>query len=236
MKIVLRGVTKEYALDDETTITPVDNVSLDVPQGDFIIVIGRSGSGKTTLLNLAAGLVKPTRGEVLIGDLNVWAISDRQLSMLRNQKMGFMFQYPSLLPSLTALENVALPASFGPRKSRRKARERAAELLELMGLSDRMEAHPKQLSAGEQKRVVIARSLLNQPELLLADEPTSDLDEQTEQEIMALLRKIHGSGVTVLMVTHSLELMPYATRVMKMENGVLSVLAGAEACQTGRGT
>ena len=233
--IKLLNVSKEYATDGQLVVAPVQNVSLVLAHGDFIIIIGRSGSGKTTLLNLSAGLIRPTSGEVFIDDVNVWSIPDKQLSQLRNRKIGFIFQYPSLLASLTALENVALPASFGLRRKRRYAYERAEELLELMGLSERMGAYPRQLSAGEQKRVVIARALINQPEMVLADEPTSDLDEQTEQEIMALLRKIHGTGVTVLMVTHSLELMPYATRVMKMENGVLQdIAAGTNAATVER--
>jgi len=211
---------------EQIVVTPVRHVSLTVSRGDFIIIVGRSGSGKTTLLNLAAGLVKPTSGEVFIGDANVRNMNDKQLSLLRNRKIGFVFQYPSLLSSLNALENVALPASFGPGQRRRNANARASELLELMGLSERLESYPRQLSAGEQKRVVIARSLMNAPEVVLADEPTSDLDEQTEQEIMTLMRQIHAEGVTIMIVTHSLELMRYATRALRMEDGVLTDITG----------
>lgn len=213
-------------MGEQIVVTPVRHVSLTVSRGDFIIIVGRSGSGKTTLLNLAAGLVKPTSGEVFIGDANVRNMNDKQLSLLRNRKIGFVFQYPSLLSSLNALENVALPASFGPGQRRRNANARASELLELMGLSERLESYPRQLSAGEQKRVVIARSLMNAPEVVLADEPTSDLDEQTEQEIMTLMRQIHAEGVTIMIVTHSLELMRYATRALRMEDGVLTDITG----------
>ena len=213
-------------MGEQIVVTPVRHVSLTVARGDFIIIVGRSGSGKTTLLNLAAGLVKPTSGEVFIGDANVRNMNDKQLSLLRNRKIGFVFQYPSLLSSLNALENVALPASFGPGQRRRNANARASELLELMGLSERLESYPRQLSAGEQKRVVIARSLMNAPEVVLADEPTSDLDEQTEQEIMTLMRQIHAEGVTIMIVTHSLELMRYATRALRMEDGVLTDITG----------
>lgn len=213
-------------MGEQIVVTPVRHVSLTVARGDLIIIVGRSGSGKTTLLNLAAGLVKPTSGEVFIGDVNVRNMNDKQLSLLRNRKIGFVFQYPSLLSSLNALENVALPASFGPGQRRRNANARASELLELMGLSERLESYPRQLSAGEQKRVVIARSLMNAPEVVLADEPTSDLDEQTEQEIMTLMRQIHAEGVTIMIVTHSLELMRYATRALRMEDGVLTDITG----------
>ena len=213
-------------MGEQIVVTPVRHVSLTVARGDLIIIVGRSGSGKTTLLNLAAGLVKPTSGEVFIGDANVRNMNDKQLSLLRNRKIGFVFQYPSLLSSLNALENVALPASFGPGQRRRNANARASELLELMGLSERLESYPRQLSAGEQKRVVIARSLMNAPEVVLADEPTSDLDEQTEQEIMTLMRQIHAEGVTIMIVTHSLELMRYATRALRMEDGVLTDITG----------
>jgi ABC-type lipoprotein export system ATPase subunit len=224
--IRLVNLTKEYRVGEQIVVTPVRHVSLTVARGDLIIIVGRSGSGKTTLLNLAAGLVKPTSGEVFIGDVNVRNMNDKQLSLLRNRKIGFVFQYPSLLSSLNALENVALPASFGPGQRRRNANARASELLELMGLSERLESYPRQLSAGEQKRVVIARSLMNAPEVVLADEPTSDLDEQTEQEIMTLMRQIHAEGVTIMIVTHSLELMRYATRALRMEDGVLTDITG----------
>lgn len=220
--ISLRDITKTYTLAGHATITAVKDVSLEVAPGEFIVITGRSGSGKTTLLNLVAGLTRPTSGEVLLDDVKLWRLPDKQQSLLRNQKIGFIFQFPSLLPSLTALENVALPTLFGPREGRQNADERAAALLQKFGLSDKLEAYPRQLSAGQQKRVVIARSLINQPEVLLADEATGDLDEQTEKEIMALLGEIHATtGVTILMVTHNLDLVASATRAMEMVNGVL---------------
>ncbi len=220
--ISLLNVTKEYDLDERTTITPVDNVTLEARPGEFILITGRSGSGKTTLLNLAAGLVRPTSGIVRIDGVNLRDMGDRQLSALRGQQIGFVFQFPSLLPSLSVLENVVMPTVFGPGDSRKGAYAKAGELLQMVGLSERTTAYPRQLSAGEQKRVVLARALVNNPRVLLADEPTSDLDEQTEHEIMRLLREIHDSGLIIVMVTHSLELTPYATRVLKMEHGQLS--------------
>jgi putative ABC transport system ATP-binding protein len=221
MNITLKNVTKEYFLDDCTSITPVRNVSLNIGAGEIIIIIGRSGSGKTTLLNLAAGLVKPTSGEVLVDGNSYARMSDRQLSVLRSQKIGFIFQFPSLIPALTILENVMLPSTFAQMKNSQAASKRAKDLLDTVGLTERMGVYPKQLSAGEQKRAVIARSLMNQPEIILADEPTSDLDELTEKEIMALLKEIHNTGVSFVIVTHSLQLLPYATEAFKMEKSSL---------------
>ncbi len=222
--VSLLAVTKEYRLDEDRVVSPVRNVTLQVDCGDFIMVVGRSGSGKTTLLNLMAGLVKPTSGRVLLDGRDLHALSDREVSSLRAGRIGFVFQFPSLLPSLSVLENVMMPSEFSPRDGRVGQALRAAELLQVVGLSGRVSAYPRQLSAGEQKRAVLARAMMNRPGLLLADEPTSDLDEQTEREVVALLRKLNQSGITIVMVTHSLELLPHATRAFKMENGLLSSL------------
>lgn len=222
--ICLKNVTRDYVVDEQTVITPARDVSLDISRGEFIMIIGRSGSGKTTLLNLAAGLIRPSAGEVIIDGTNIWKISNGQQSRLRNRKIGFVFQYPSLLASLTALENVVMPAFLAPGNGSADPYDRAGKLLDMMGLSNRLHAYPKHLSSGEQRRVVIARSLMNKPEILMADEPTSDLDVQTEKEIMSMLADCNKSGVTVLMITHGLELVPYAGRVYKMENGALQPL------------
>jgi putative ABC transport system ATP-binding protein/lipoprotein-releasing system ATP-binding protein len=220
--IALRDVTKTYKVGKEITVTAVRGVSLNVERGEFVIITGRSGSGKTTLLNLAAGLARPTSGEVLLGDVNLWSLSDREQSLLRNRKIGFVFQFPSLLPSLTVWENVALPTTFGTNHRDQDPYERAAQLLDTVGLSDKLSAYPRQLSAGQQQRVVIARALISQPEVLLADEPTSNLDEQTEREIMDLFRDIHAkTGVTIVMVTHTTQLVSYGTRAIAMANGVI---------------
>ena len=218
--ISLIDVTKQYNLDNNTVVTPVRDANLDVERGELIMVVGRSGSGKTTLLSLVAGLTRPDTGKILIEGVNLQDMNDRQLSLLRNQKIGFVFQSPGLLPSLNVLENVLLPTVFGNSGEKNKDR-RAEQLLETVGLLKRMSAYPKQLSAGEQKRVMVARSLMNQPEILLADEPTGDLDEHTEKDIMNLLEKTNTSGVTVLMATHSVELVSYASRVFRMDNGKL---------------
>jgi ABC-type lipoprotein export system ATPase subunit len=215
------NVTKDFSLDPETVITPVKDVSLNIGKGEFIIIIGRSGSGKTTLLNLAAGLVRPNSGKVKIDDLDLAEMDDKQLSKLRSQKLGFVFQFPSLLPSLTIQENIALPAIFNSVHEKSGSGKRAASLLDTLGLAGKYNVFPRQLSAGEQKRAVIARALMNGPQLILADEPTSDLDNRTEGEVMEILRDINAGGVTFLIVTHSLQLVPFASRAFKMENGAL---------------
>jgi ABC-type lipoprotein export system ATPase subunit len=218
--IALDQVSKTYTLKGKTLVPAVQDVSLTVERGEFVFITGRSGSGKTTLLNLVAGLTRPTSGRVMLDGVDMWVLPDKEQSLLRNQKVGFAFQFPSLLPSLTALDNVALPTIFGPGQSRRDAYNRAAELLEMVGLSDKLRAHPRQLSAGQLGRVVVARALMNRPQLLLADEPTGNLDEKTELEIMDLFRDLHRSlGITILMVTHTRELVSYGTHAAEMVSG-----------------
>ncbi|MGC9358733.1 MAG: ABC transporter ATP-binding protein [Anaerolineae bacterium] len=219
--IDLHDVTKIYTVSKEVTVPAVRNVDLRVDRGEFVVITGRSGSGKTTLLNLVAGLTRPTLGEVLLDGVEVWKLPDKEQSLLRNQRIGFVFQFPSLLPTLTSLENVMLPAMFDPGADGEGAvKTRASHLLEQVGLSDKLSSYPRQLSGGQQQRVVIARALMNGPDLLLADEPTSDLDEQTEHEIMALFQEIHArTGVTALLVTHAAELGRYGTRSIQMAAG-----------------
>lgn len=219
--IVLDDVTKVYTLDNAPSVTAVRGVSLRVERGEFAIITGRSGSGKTTLLNLMAGLTPPTSGRISLDGVDLWSVNDRARSLLRNQTVGFVFQFPSLLPSLTTLENTALPTIFGANGVGAEAMyERAAELLETVGLADKLRAYPRQLSAGQQQRVVVARALLNRPQVLLADEPTSDLDEQTEREIMDLFQEIHlQTGVTIVLVTHTSQLVRYGTRAVQMASG-----------------
>ncbi|HSJ58780.1 MAG TPA: ABC transporter ATP-binding protein [Anaerolineae bacterium] len=218
--ISVRDVSKIYVVSKEMIVPAVQEVSLDVVRGEFVVITGRSGSGKTTLLHVIAGLTQPTSGEVYLDGIEVWRLPDAEQSLLRNQRIGFVFQFPSLMPSLTALENVVLPTMFGDDDARHDAQERAVQLLHDVGLADKLHAYPRQLSGGQQQRVVIARSLINQPDLILADEPTSDLDELTEQEIMHLFRDVHArSGVTILLVTHSLHLGAFGTRAIRMKGG-----------------
>ena len=218
--IALNHVSKTFKMKGKTLIPAVQEVNLNVTQGEFIVITGRSGSGKTTLLNLVAGLVRPTSGQVLIDNTDIWNLSDIEQSYLRNRKMGFVFQFPSLLPSLTILENVLLPTMLRGADEKREAYVRAEKLLSEVGLSDKLQAYPRQLSAGQQQRVVVARSLINNPKILLADEPTSNLDEQTEREIITLLEDIHiNNGITILLVTHAEELVTRGSRVIKLAKG-----------------
>lgn len=219
--LAFENVTKEYHLDEENVIAPVHDLSFEIHPGELIVIIGRSGTGKTTMLNLAAGLVRPTAGRVLINGRDLSGLSDKEVSTLRSHQLGFVFQFPSLLPPLTVLDNIMFPTTF-VGDGRRNARERAMGILDRLGLSDKADVFPKQLSAGEQKRVVIARSLINEPSLILADEPTSDLDAKTETEVMSILRGINADGVTFLIVTHSLDLVEFATRAFEMEHGILN--------------
>jgi ABC-type lipoprotein export system ATPase subunit len=220
--IQLDKVSKTYWMSKDNPIHAVLETSLDISKGEFLIITGRSGSGKTTLLNLIAGLTRPSNGRVILDGQDLWSLSDLQQSQMRNRRIGFIFQFPSLLPSLTALENVLLPTIFNANPATEAGNPRALELLESVGLKDKLNAYPRQLSAGQQQRVVVARALLNQPELLLADEPTSDLDEQTETEIMDMFHQVHlASGITIVLVTHSTQLVRYGSRSIHMAGGVI---------------
>lgn len=218
--IQLRDVTKIYKLGHGSTVTAVRDLNLDISSGEFTIVVGRSGSGKTTLLNLAGGLTRPTSGQVSFDGVGLQNLTDRKLSYLRNRKIGFVFQFPSLLPTLTVLENVILPTGFSSNGHNPEVHERAEALLRNVSLSDKLASYPRQLSAGQQQRVVIARSLMNQPRLLLADEPTSNLDERTEAEIMDLFHELHASlDLTIVLVTHTRQLVSSGMRSIEMAEG-----------------
>lgn len=218
--IELKDVSKEYVQKKQASVMAVSNVSLEVAEGEFVVVTGRSGSGKTTLLNLMAGLAKPSQGKVVVNSVELWRGSDTDRARLRNQKMGFVFQFPSLLQSLTVLENIVLPLGFFGGAANRADLDKAKNLLEMVGLSDKLNALPRQLSAGQQQRVVIARTLINSPAILLADEPTSNLDEQTEAEIISLLLDIHRqNGLTLVLVTHDGSLVKRGTRSLVMSSG-----------------
>lgn len=229
-------VSKVYEVGRSAPVVAVRDASLEVKPGEFIVITGRSGSGKTTLLHLIAGLTTPTSGQVLIDGRDAWALPDEEQSRFRSQNIGFIFQFPSLLPTLTVFENVHLPAGFTGRGDAAGGKQRAVELLELVGLSDKVNAYPRHLSAGQQQRVVIARALVNRPRLLLADEPTSNLDDQTEREIMALLQDVRAAtGVTVLLVSHAAELVSYSTRAIHLVSGAIgSDSEPAEARATAR--
>jgi ABC-type lipoprotein export system ATPase subunit len=220
-QIEVRDTSKIYRVGD-TVIRAVDRVSLTVERGEFVSIIGHSGSGKTTLLSMIGGILKNSEGEVLYNGTDIYHLSEDDLSQYRAKKVGYIFQFASLLPVLTAKENLLLPTIFCRNGSTPGGEKKAKEYLDLVGLKDKIDAYPSQLSGGQQRRVAIARSLMNDPELILGDEPTGDLDEQTEQEIMDLLGRMNRqSGVTVILVTHNSELARTASKQLKMSNGRL---------------
>src|SRR5262245_31784572 len=185
-------------------VEAVRGVSLEVASGQFAAIVGRSGSGKSSLMAMIGGLCRPTQGTVTIADTDIWGLPERRLVEFRKRSIGFVFQFASLLPSLRVIENVTLPALLAGRAAAPTAYETAAELLAGLGVAQYIDAYPPEISAGEQRRVAIARALMNAPAVLLADEPTSDLDEETELEIMEHLRKLNRErGMTLILVTHN---------------------------------
>jgi len=219
--IQCQQLTKTYRADD-SVVPAVDDVNLEVASGDFVVILGHSGSGKTTLLSLIGGLTSPDKGSVRIHGRDNWSEGDSHLSLLRNKTIGFIFQFASLIPTLTALENLLLPLYFRARAENRK--EHALALLAEVGLAEKANVYPAQLSGGQQRRIAIARAFINEPEIILADEPTGDLDEETEYDILAMFRRFHGQGVTFLVVTHNVDLAAtqHNTRVLHMKNGRLA--------------
>jgi ABC-type lipoprotein export system ATPase subunit len=219
-QLELNEVSKIYRVGDNV-IPALDRVSLSIAKGDFISVVGHSGSGKTTLVSIVGGILRPSSGQILFEGEDICALGDVELSSYRNERIGFMFQFASLLPMLTARENVMLAALFGQERSREE-QQRADHLLDLVGIGERVEAYPGELSGGQQRRVAIARALMNNPGLILADEPTGDLDEETEAEIMKLLGRINREQeVTMILITHNASLARTADRMLRMKNGRL---------------
>jgi putative ABC transport system ATP-binding protein len=200
------------------TVQALRGVDVSLRSGEFVSIIGPSGSGKSTLLNLLGCLDRPTEGNVLLDGTDVSKMSERQLTDMRCQKIGYVFQKFYLLPFLTALENVEFQARLAGIKDSRK---KAEEALKLVGLEGRMNHMPKELSGGEQQRVAIARALVKEPKLLLADEPTGNLDTATGSEVMETLKKLNSQGITILMVTHNPELAAQTDRVIKVKDGLI---------------
>jgi len=201
------------------TIFAVKNVNFTLEEGDFVNIIGRSGSGKSTFLNLLSGLLKPTEGKIFAKGKDMSDFSDREISKYRNEVIGFVPQSLGTLPNLNVLENVSLPYCLFKRDD--SAYEKAAMLLDEMGILHLKDDFPKNLSGGELKRVLIARSMINSPELLILDEPTSDLDKNTTMEIMDLLKKINSKGTALIIVTHELDILKYGNTLCQMEDGSL---------------
>ncbi|MDP9201246.1 MAG: ABC transporter ATP-binding protein [Gemmatimonadota bacterium] len=215
--VSLRDVRRDYALGAER-VHALQGVSLDVERGDYVAIVGPSGCGKSTLLNLIGVIDQPTSGTVAIGDRRVDAMSDWEATSFRLHNIGFVFQRFYLMPILSALENVALPMAEA-RVPREERRDRAAQLLAYVGLSNRERHRPSELSGGEQQRVAIARALANRPTLLLADEPTGELDASTGAEIIALFQRLNADETTIVVVTHDEDLAGAARRKIHMRDG-----------------
>jgi len=227
--IEVRGIRKTFGTGD-SAVHAVDHALFTVDDGDFTLILGRSGSGKSTLLALIAGLIRPTEGSILINGTDIGTAADTRMAHLRARTMGFVFQFSGLIPTLTALENVLVPTLF--LRDAPGNRERAMFLLGKVGVAGRAHAYPGTLSSGEMKRVAIARALINDPAILIADEPTGDLDTDTEAEIMALFRELNRGGITIVMVTHNPDLIPCATNVYRMERGTLKKVPAGPACSS----
>ncbi|MBF0328501.1 MAG: ABC transporter ATP-binding protein [Nitrospirae bacterium] len=222
--IKLESVTKTYFIEEQK-IDAVKNLSLDIKRGEFISIVGHSGSGKTTLLSMLGGIANPTSGAIIHNGVNICSLTDESLSEHRCQKIGFMFQFSSLLQMLTVKENVLVPLLFKTEGVTTDDLDRAVDLLKKVGLEDKLKAFPSQLSGGQQRRVAIARSFINDPELILADEPTGDLDEETEAEMMGLFDSMNKErNMTFVMVTHNSDLANRASRRFRMTNGIIKEL------------
>ncbi|HYZ45154.1 MAG TPA: ABC transporter ATP-binding protein [Xanthobacteraceae bacterium] len=221
MTLSAQSLTKRYGA--APGYAAVCDASLELRRGEFISIVGRSGSGKSTLMAMLGALTRPTEGRLLLDGTDVWALSETQRATFRARQIGFVFQFPSLLSNLTAADNVAVPALLGRTMAAQDAYARARDLLARVGLADRMDAYPGSMSGGEQRRVAVARALINAPPLLLADEPTSDLDEETESDIIDLLEELQRTeSFGFVLVTHDLELAQRAERSFEMRQGTLA--------------
>lgn len=218
MLISLKEIKKIYQVG-EVAIPALNGVTTTIERGEFVAIMGASGSGKSTLLNLLGCLDRPTSGEYWLDGQEVSGLSTNDLANVRNRKIGFIFQNFNLLSRTTALENVELPLFYGPHMHRTEKRKRALELLQKVGLGERIHHHPSQLSGGQQQRVAIARALVCQPPLILADEPTGNLDSHVSQEIMNLFQELNRDGITIVMVTHEPDIAEYAQRTIHMRDG-----------------
>jgi len=217
--IEVKNVTKTYTISGQKLHAAID-VSFTVNNGEMISIVGHSGSGKTTLLSLIGGLTKPDAGDILVDNVNLWTMSDGSLCEFRNKKMSFIYQFASLIPTLTALENILLPTAFGDYAD--DVEQTALNLLETVGLADKNGFYPSQLSGGQQRRVAIARAFINSPEIVLADEPTGDLDEDTEREIVQLFKKMNTErNTTFVIVTHNSEIARQTSRQLRIKDGRL---------------
>jgi putative ABC transport system ATP-binding protein len=220
--VQIKDIHKIYE-SGEVPVHAVRGVSLDIVRGEFVALMGASGSGKSTLMNVLGCLDRPTRGLYRLDGIDIDKLDRNELADLRNQKLGFVFQGFNLLSRTTALENVELPMLYGRHRkhSSKQIRERAMHCLEIVGLANRYDHFPNQLSGGQQQRVAIARGLVNEPQVLLADEPTGNLDSRTSVEVMGVFQKLNDQGITIVMVTHELDIASYCKRNLILRDGVV---------------
>lgn len=220
-KITLQDVRKVYKMGD-TTVEALSDADVEIKEGEFVAIMGPSGSGKSTLMNMVGALDVPTSGDVTIGDQSISDLTEDELALLRSKSIGFVFQQFNLIPSMNATENVALPMLFR-NKSKKDRTERAEKLLKRVGLGERLHHMPSELSGGQRQRVSIARSLANDPDIILADEPTGNLDTETGENIMDLLTQLNKEGKTIIMVTHDEKDAEYADRIINIVDGKTGV-------------
>lgn len=217
--ISLNGIVKRFYIGKPNELEILHGINLEVEHGEFVSIVGESGSGKSTLMNIIGALDRPTEGEYRLQGKNIGEAKDRELSSIRNQEIGFVFQTYNLIPRATALENVELPMLYGKMKKTER-RERARELLELVGMKERMLHKPEELSGGQKQRTAIARAMANDPSIILADEPTGALDSETSRRIMDIFHRLHREqGKTIVLITHSGELAQETDRVVKISDG-----------------
>lgn len=233
--IEIQNIKRNFQVGDET-VHALRGVSFNINEGEFVTIMGTSGSGKSTLLNILGCLNTPTSGEYLLDDIPVRTMSKPQRAVLRNRKIGFVFQSYNLLPKTTAVENVELPLMYNSAVSASERRRRAIESLQAVGLGDRLEHKSNQMSGGQMQRVAIARALVNNPAVILADEATGNLDSRTSFEILVLFQKLHTEGRTIIFVTHNPELSQYSSRNIRLRDGQViedttnpKILSAAEA-------